>query len=527
LAEPVKEQFQHLPLLLIILDGWGIAPSWGGNAIAMAKTPVMNDLWRTMPHTQLKASEQAVGLPRGVMGNSEVGHLNIGAGKVVKQFLPLIDDEIKNRHFFSNPVLVDGIVKAIKAKKTIHLVGILSDGGVHGHINHLFALIELCKILKAEKVAIHALTDGRDTEPTSAIQFVRHLEQFLKSNHSNAHLATISGRYYAMDRDNRWERTEKAYQAMVFGQGKMVDDPVDAISKSYKEGIIDEFIEPMVVRDKKENLTKMSDGDLVICYNFRSDRMRQIVKAFCQKDAAFKKESSIPKLNIITFTSYQTGLPVSVAFNPEPVDKSLAECVAEAGLHQFHVAETEKYAHVTYFFNGGAESPVASENRLLIPSPKVATYNKSPEMSAKPITKAILEQLNANKYNFYVINFANADMVGHTGDIRATITAVETIDKCIDQIWKAVQKVNGTMVVTADHGNAEEMVNPESGLPDTEHTNNPVPLIVATKDHELAKIQLVEGGCLGNVAPTVLQIIGIIKPKTMVLNSLISQSSES
>ncbi len=513
--------YHNTPLVLTILDGWGLATSWGGNAISMAKTPNMNELWRTMPHTELLASEEAVGLPHGIMGNSEVGHLNIGAGKIVKQFLPLIDEQIKDRRFFKNPVLLKAMQRAKETDHTLHIMGIFSDGSVHGHINHLYALIEMAKLLDVEKIAIHAFTDGRDAEPTSALHFVDKTESYIKSIHSPAKIASVIGRFYSMDRDNRWERTAKAYDALVYGKGQATQSARDAVSLSYKAGTIDEFIEPYLIEDHAGRKTLMADGDVVICYNFRADRTRQLIKALCGKDATLDRGEHPPTLSVVTFTEYQAGLPVEVAFSPDPVEKSLAECISSSGLRQFHIAETEKYAHVTYFFNGGLESPESLETRLLIPSPKVATYDKKPEMAAKEITDAVEEKLHAARTDFFVINYANADMVGHTGNIRATVVAVETIDTCLGRLWKDVQQAQGTLVITADHGNAEQMVNPETGLPDTEHTRNPVPFIIASADPSVQQYKLKPGGYLGNVAPTILELIGIAKPPNMVLDSLI------
>ncbi len=512
---------KHLPLLLIILDGWGIAPSWGGNAISLAKLPTFNDFWRNMPHTQLQASGEAVGLPRGVMGNSEVGHLNIGAGKIVKQFLPLIDEQIANREFFSNPVLTRSIQKVKDKHGTLHLMGIFSDGSVHGHIRHLFALLDLARLLEVEDVAVHAFTDGRDTDPTSALNYLNMFEKYVKLTKSPARIATVSGRFYAMDRDNRWERTQKAYNAIVYHQGRQFSSAKEAITQSYTDGVIDEFIEPSVINDHEKGFTSLKNEDSVICYNFRSDRMRQLVRAFCQVGVKMDLGKNPPKPDIVTFTEYQAGLPVSVAFQPDLVEKSFSTVVSEAGLNQFHIAETEKYAHITYFFNGGIESPVLMETRMVIPSPKVSTYDQAPKMSAEPITDELINKLVADKTDVYVINYANADMVGHTGDVQATVTAVETIDHCLSRLWSKVREKHGTMIITADHGNAEEKINPDNGMPYTEHTSNPVPFMIVSDELDLRKLKLAPGGGLSNVAPTVLQIIGLQKPSEMTADSLI------
>lgn len=514
----------HSPLLLVILDGWGLAPSWGGNAISVAKTPTMDQLWRTMPHTQLQASSEAVGLPPGIMGNSEVGHLNIGAGKIVKQFLPLIDEQIRNGQFYQNPVLVSAMIRAKNANATLHLVGIMSDGSVHGHLNHLLALLQMAKTIEVPNIAIHAITDGRDTEPTEALVYLDKLLTYLKTSGSSAKLATICGRFYAMDRDNRWERTAKAYQAFVYGEGEAFSDPRQAITSAYAKGTYDEFIEPVVITDSAGNKTVMKDGDIVICYNFRSDRMRQITEALCKSGAKMDLGANAPTVSVITFTEYQSGLPVEVAFQPDTVPESLSDVIAKYELTQFHVAETEKYAHVTYFFNGGNEAPEPLETRLLIPSPKVSTYDQAPKMSAEPIADAVVDKLRGGQVNFYVINFANADMVGHTGNIQATVTAVETIDQCLSRIWAQVQQTSGTLIITADHGKAEEMIDPATGLPDTEHTGNPVPFIVASRDPTINALKLKPGGYLGNVAPTILDILNLQKPETMTLDSLVDKT---
>lgn len=521
MSENEPSKYQHLPMILTILDGWGIAPAWGGNAISMGKTTSMDLLTRTMPSTKLLASAEAVGLPHGVMGNSEVGHLNIGAGRVVKQYLPLINDQIKTRDFFKNPVLVSAMKRVVGDKNALHIIGIVSDGGVHGHINHTLALIEMAKIIGVEKVFIHAITDGRDTEPTSALQLVDKIDSFIKQNKSNARIIDIVGRYFAMDRDTRWERTEKAYNAYVNKKGVLADNARDAILANYNNGVYDEFIEPTLIKDKTGKIESINDGDVIIFSNYREDRMRQLIKALGGVDCGFNRGVKAPKVSMATFIRYQVGLPAEVAFHPEVTENSLSGCLAGVGLKQFHIAETEKYAHVTYFFNGGIESPEPLETRLLIPSPKVAKYNEAPECSAGKITEAIIEKLDKKEFDFYVVNYANTDLVGHTGDIRATVQAVEFIDQCIGKLWKEVQKYNGTLIITGDHGNAEEMINPTTGLPDTEHTKNPVPLIIASDNEELKNIKLKSDGALGNIAPTILDIIGLKKPAEMTLETLV------
>jgi 2,3-bisphosphoglycerate-independent phosphoglycerate mutase len=524
LSEKGSSKYHNLPLALVILDGWGIAAPWGGNAISMGKTPNMDRLTRTMPYTTLQASAEAVGLPHGVMGNSEVGHLNIGAGRVVKQYLPLINDQIKDRTFFKNQVLVSAMKRATSGDKALHIFGIASDGGVHGHINHILALIEMAKILELKKVFIHAITDGRDTEPTSALQFIDKIEAFIKQSKSPARIVDLVGRYFAMDRDTRWDRIEKAYNAYVNKKGVPFANTKDAILDCYNKGVYDEFFEPILIKDSTGKIEQVNDGDVLIFSNYREDRMREIVQAMSGVDCGFNRGHGAPKVAIATFVQYQAGLPAEVAFHPEAIENSLSDCLAECGLRQFHIAETEKYAHVTYFFNGGVESPQALETRLLIPSPKVAKYNQEPECSAKEITDRLVEKLHKNEFDFYVVNYANTDLVGHTGDIRATVSAVEYVDLCIGRIWKEIEQSNGTLMITGDHGNAEEMISPETGLPDTEHTKNPVPLIIYSNNAEVSKIKLKKDGALGNVAPTILELIGIEKPVEMTLDSLIQKS---
>lgn len=522
MAENLSE-YHNLPVVLTILDGWGIAPAWGGNAISMGKTPNMDRLTRTMPYTKLQASAEAVGLPHGVMGNSEVGHLNIGAGRIVKQYLPLINDQIKSRDFFKNPVLVAAMQRAISNNSALHILGIASDGGVHGHINHILALIEMSKILGVKKVYIHAITDGRDTEPTSALQFIDKIESYIKQTKSPARLVDLVGRYFAMDRDTRWDRTEKAYNAYVNKKGILFESARDAILENYNRGVYDEFFEPVLIKDSTGKVESICDNDVLIFSNYREDRMRQLVKALSGVECGFNRGRGIPKVTTATFIQYQVGLPVEVAFHPDITENSLSQCLSANGLRQFHIAETEKYAHVTYFFNGGVESPESQEARLLIPSPKVAKYNQAPKCSAKEITDAILDKFNKKEFDFYVVNYANTDLVGHTGDIRATVEAVEYVDECIGRLWKTISQSGGVLVVTGDHGNAEEMISPETGLPDTEHTKNPVPLIIATENEELKKSKLQETGSLGNIAPTILDIVGIKKPWDMTLSSLLQR----
>ena len=467
-------------VVLVVLDGWGCAPAGPGNAIELAKTPVFDRLWREYPHTTLKASGEAVGLPPGQMGNSEVGHLTIGSGRVLDQDLQRINRSIEDGTFFENPAL-----KAAFAKGgDVHLLGLVSHGGVHSHIEHVKALLRFAP----ERTWIHAFTDGRDVSPTSAARDLAELP--------TDRIATVAGRYYAMDRDKRWDRTQRAFDAIVEGEGEHAEDPVAAVKASYERGVTDEFIEPTVITGRP----RLGRDDAAIYLNFRPDRARQLSKLLL--DGGF---------DLTTMTRYSDELDCPVAFGEQKVDETLAQVLAEAGLRQLHAAETEKYAHVTYFFNGGREEEWPGETRILVPSPReVGTYDKKPEMSAEEVAARFCEELEQNGYAFAVVNFANPDMVGHTGVIPAVVRAVETTDGCLGRVVETVERLGGVSLLTADHGNAEKLLEPDGVSPHTAHTTNPVPLIVTDPAARLR-----EGGELKDLAPTALAYLDLTKPLQM------------
>ncbi len=500
------------PIVLIILDGWGIAENWAGNAITLAKTPNMERLLNKYPWTTLGASGEAVGLPFGEPGNSEVGHYNIGTGQQAAQGLSAINDMIDSGAFFHNAILEKIMIKAKEERKALHLIGLVSDGGIHAHINHLIALLKLAKKLALTKVYIHAFTDGRDTAPTSSRHFINIVEQ-KKNELGLGKLASISGRYFAMDRDNRWDRIAKVFNAIVAGDARQANTALGAIQQAYAEGITDEFIPPTIIRGGEP----IKEGDKIIFFNFRSDRARQLTQALIKPDFdKFPRVKKLANISMATFGSYQENLPVEVAFETRNATISLAKIMGQHALKHYHIAETEKYPHVTYFFNGGEESPFNYEERILVPSPKVATYDLAPEMSAKAITQKALPIIG--KSEFMVINFANADMVGHTGNIKAAIKAVETVDSNLGKLIIQANHKKTIALVTADHGNAEQMINPLTGLPDTEHTNNPVPFIFV--DQSPTKINFIEEGKLSNIIPTILKIWEIDKPKELIEQGL-------
>lgn len=500
-------------VLLVVLDGWGLAPAGKGNAISLAKTPNFDMLWSKYPHTKLLASGEAVGLPKGQMGNSEVGHLNIGAGRVVMQDLPRITNSIKDSSFFENIELKKAFLQAKKRGKKVHLIGQVSPGGVHSHQDHLYALLEMAKDEGAENVFVHAITDGRDTEPQSADIYITQLENMIKKI-GLGKIATISGRYYAMDRDNRWDRIAKAYSAMVLGQGELAKNAVSAIENSYKKSITDEFIRPTII--EQDGL--ISDEDTVIFFNLRSDRPRELVKALVlDKFSNFKRQKTLKNLYFVTMTEYEADLPVSgVAFPPENIKNTLSEVISDHGYKQFHIAETEKYPHVTFFFNGGREEPFSGETRLVIPSPLVPTYDKKPEMSAEAISTKLMDKIGY--YKFIIVNYANCDLVGHTGDTKATIRGVETVDACLGGVVIAARNLGYDVCILADHGNAEKMLN-DDGTPCTSHTTNPVPFIIVS--NHIDGLKHVSEAKLSDVAPTVLELLKIEKPKEMTGRSLI------
>jgi 2,3-bisphosphoglycerate-independent phosphoglycerate mutase len=515
------------PVVLVIVDGWGIGRDEPGNAVLAANTPVMDGLMESYPHTSLLTSGRAVGLPVGQMGNSEVGHLNIGAGFVVYQWITRIDKAIDDGEFFDNSAFNEAIERCLDADSTLHLMGLVGDGGVHAHSRHLIALLELAKRRWFANVKIHAFTDGRDTAPTSGLGFVADLESEM-SRIGVGRIATVSGRYYAMDRDKRWERTKLAYNAVVDGIGPTAGSAQEAIAKSYESGTTDEFIWPTVIVRPGETPSRFEPGDEVIFFNFRADRARQLTQALSEPEfEGFLRERPLtPTMNVTTMTRYEVGLPVSVAFEPHDVKQPLARVISDAGMTQFHCAETEKYAHVTFFLNGGREEPFPGEERILVPSPKVATYDLQPEMSASGVTEAVVEAVSSGKFDFVIVNFANCDMVGHTGVFAAAVKAVETVDSCLGRIVEASLASGGALLITADHGNAEEMLDRVTGGPMTAHTTNPVPVLLVTIDADpLRNASLRSGAILCSIAPTILELLGMDVPADMTEPSLIVTES--
>jgi len=497
-------------LALVILDGWGLAEPGPGNAISLARTPVFDSLWARYPHTQLSAQGRDVGLPDGQMGNSEVGHLNLGAGAVIKQDLLRIDDAVADGAFFENPALLGACERARNSPRgRMHLMGLVSDGGVHSGWSHIEACIELAAREGVPDLVLHAFTDGRDTLPKSAPGYIQEVERWLRRA---GRITTVSGRYYAMDRDRRWERTKLAYDAIVHAEGLRASSAAEAVESAYERGETDEFIRPTVIGA----YDGAADGDVVLAFNFRPDRMRQIIRALGESDFDEFPRGSAPKLDITTMTRYQADWDYPVAFEPVEPETTLAEVIAQHGARQLHVAETEKYAHVTYFFNGGREREWEGEERALVDSPRdVPTYDHKPEMSAREAARAFCERWAADGYRFAIINFANPDMVGHTGDIPAAVRAIEAVDECLGQVLETVEAKGGACIVTADHGNAEQMLEPD-GSPNTAHSLNPVPLVVT-----LEGLRLRDGGILADVAPTALDLLGIPKPDAMTGESLI------
>lgn len=513
-------------VILIILDGWGLAPSWGGNAVETAETFNFDSYWKKYPHTILKAAEEAVGLPRHEPGNSEVGHLNIGCGQNVRQNLPGISLEIKNGSFFKNQFL-SAAVKNAKAKGgNLHLIGLVSDGGIHSHISHLFALLDFLKKETFDRVYVHMITDGRDTDPMKALSYLSELEEKIEEV-KIGRVASIMGRYYAMDRDNRWDRIKLAYDVLTLGVGPKAESAEKAIAASYRKGQYDEFIVPTIIENEKNKFMPISDNDSVIFFNFRVDRTKELTWSFVKKNfRRFDRQKFLPDLYFATFAfheEYEERLAVQVVFRPTTILDPLAKVVADNNLRQFHIAETEKYAHVTYFFNGGRDQPFKGENRTLIPSPKVATYDLKPEMSAEAVTDTVLKKID--DYDLTVINFANPDMVGHTGNLRAAVKACEFVDICVGKIVQLVLPQKKVVIITADHGNAEQMINPNTGEPHTEHTTNPVPFILLSEDpalqNPLKQNHNNHSLVLADIAPTILKIMNLPVPQEMTGKSLI------
>jgi len=493
-----------------VLDGWGYRAEREGNAIALATTPTWDGLVKRYPQTLLNASGLAVGLPAGQMGNSEVGHLNLGAGRIVMQDLVRIGESIKEKSFFSNRVFVDACSRAKSNNGTVHLVGLIGAGGVHAIDKHLFALIDLCAEQQVPRIAIHALMDGRDTMPRSGLGYMRQLIEYAKGR---AVIGSLGGRYFGMDRDKRWDRTEKWYRVTVDGVGPQGTDPIAAIQAAYNRNETDEFITPTVLVDNDgQPVAPMRDGDSVICFNFRADRMRQIVASLTAPNFTGFDVGKRPKVHVATMTAYDRASDLPVAFPPQSMANIVGEVVSKAGMSMFRTAETEKYAHVTYFFNGGVETPFPHEDRLLVPSQKVATYDLMPEMSAPGVTDVLCTAIEKREHDFILCNYANGDMVGHTGSLPATIEAVETVDRCLAKVLKSADAAGTRLMITADHGNCELMIDPETGGPHTAHTTNPVPFIVVDpqRSHSLRG-----GGALCDVGPTLLTMLGLEQPREM------------
>jgi len=503
---------KNAPIALIIMDGWGIGnPDDPNNAIAVGKTPNLDGLTAKYPHAQLQASGEYVGLPDGQMGNSEVGHTNIGAGRIIYQELTRITKAIKEGSFFENEALLAAINDAKKNGGALHLMGLVSPGGVHSHSNHLYGLLELAKRQGLNEVYVHAFLDGRDVPPASAAEYLEELEKKIKEI-GIGKIAVISGRYYAMDRDKRWERVVKAYDAIAKGEGKAAKSAAEAIQASYAdksekpEGVTDEFVVPVVIDGYKG----MKSGDGVIFFNFRPDRARELTHAFTDETFdGFHRVEGL-KLSFTTMTQYEKGLNVRIAYPPQSIENTLGEVVSKAGLKQLRIAETEKYAHVTFFFNGGVEKEYEGEDRILVPSPKVATYDLQPEMSAIEVTDKVVDAIKSGKYDFIILNYANGDMVGHTGVLPAAIQAVETVDTCVGRFVEALQSVGGELIIIADHGNADVMVDPSTKEPFTAHTTNPVPVICVSD-----RVKSIKEGALCDVAPTLLTLAGLEIPKEM------------
>ena len=520
------------PLILIILDGWGYRAETKANAIALARKPTYDRLLREYPNTLIQTSGPYVGLPEGQMGNSEVGHLNIGAGRIVHMDSTRIELMIQSGDFFKHPVLLEAMKNARAGGRQLHLFGLVSDGGVHSYQTHLHALLKMARQNQVERVFVHAFMDGRDTLPTNGAGYIEHLQQAMRE-YNTGKIATVSGRYYAMDRDRRWERIAKAYSAMVFGQaeGGTYSDPVQGMRESYNKGVTDEFVVPFVCTGEGARAsTTIRDEDSCICFNFRADRVRQITRALCRNSGinehrgrdlqgAEDLDSTIPRdrvpknLHYVCMTQYDKKFTLPVVIPPESLDNILANVMGQMNMRNLRVAETEKYAHVTYFFNGGIEQPFPGEDRTLVPSPKVATYDLKPEMSAAGIADTVVKAVEDGTFDVMVVNFANADMVGHSGKLEPTIKAVETVDACLGRIEAAVRAKGGAMLITADHGNAEMMIDPVTGGPHTYHTTNPVPFIVVAENSK--QFTLKPGGSLRDISPTILGMLGLPEPKEM------------
>ncbi len=506
------------PTVLLILDGFGISEQTEHNAIALADTPVLDRLMKECPFVKADASGLAVGLPEGQMGSSEVGHLNIGAGRVVDQDLVRISKEIDSGEFFENEALLKAVNNAKESGTSLHIYGLVSDGGVHSHNSHLYALLDLAKRNGLDKVYVHCFLDGRDTPPESGRGYVQELQDEMDRIGCGT-IATVGGRYYAMDRDNNWDRIEKAYRAMTLGEGETADSAVEAVTQSYEKGDTDEFVLPTVVMKDGAPVATIEDGDSIIFFNFRPDRAKEITRTFCSDEFDGFDRGPRKQVTYVCFTDYDDTIPnKEVAFDKVTLTNTFGEWISANGMKQARIAETEKYAHVTSFFNGGVEEPFEGEDRFLIPSPKVATYDLQPEMSVDEVCDTMIEKIHSGEYDVIIANFANSDMVGHTGVEKAAVEAVASIDKCIGRVVDTVEEVDGQLLICADHGNAEVMVDPETGEPMTAHTTNPVPIILVNYDPDYT---LKEGGCLADIAPTLIEMMGMEKPAEMTGESLL------
>ena len=506
--------------LLMILDGYGVSCCCEGNAIKCATTPNMCMLQEKYPSVKGFASGLDVGLPEGQMGNSEVGHLNIGAGRIVYQELTRITKSIKDGDFFENEEFLRAVENCKKNGSALHIYGLLSDGGVHSHTSHLYALLKLAKQQGLEKVYVHAFLDGRDTPPMSAKSYMESLEEEMREL-GVGKVASVMGRFYAMDRDNRWERVQQAYEVMSEGKGEKITSAVDYIAKSYENGVTDEFVVPSTVVDEEgKSIGLINENDSIVFFNFRPDRAREITRTFVDKEfTGFERNKNLTGVTYVCFTEYDKTIEnKTVAFKPQTLENTLGEYISSLGLKQLRIAETEKYAHVTFFFNGGIEAPNEGEDRVLIPSPKVATYDLKPEMSAYEVTDELVKNILSEKYDLIIVNYANSDMVGHTGIMEAAVKAVEAVDECVGKVYDAIMKVNGQMLICADHGNSDKMIDEETGEPFTAHTTNPVPLILVNYTDGIA---LRDGGKLADIAPTLLEMMDIEIPKEMTGSSLL------
>ncbi len=517
----------HKPVILVILDGWGISNNTKENIIRSTKLPTVEKMNKFYPLTTLQPSGISVGLPWGEVGNSEVGHMTIGAGKIIYQNLPRITLSIQDGSFVQNENFISAIREAKKNNKSLHIMGLIGEGTVHSSIEHLHALLEIAQNEKMEKTYIHAFTDGRDSPPTSGAVSLRNLSERMKTA-GIGKIATVCGRNWAMDRNNNWDRIEKAYRMLTEGSGELIADPANYLQKSYSEGITDEYIEPGIVSENGKPLTTIQDGDSVIFFNYREDRARQLTSSFVLPEfSSFKREKKLD-IRFITMVEYEKNLPVIVAFSKDEVRNGLGEVLSKNNLKQLRIAETEKYAHVTYFFNGGKEEPWSGEDRILIPSPSVSKFDQAPEMSAAKITEKVIAAIEEKKYDFILINYANADMVGHTGNREACIEAIKSIDKTLSLLIPATLRTGGCLLITADHGNVEEIKNLYTGQTDTEHSANPVPCwLVAPENHKEKNSEQITrqeneiGGLLSDIAPTIIELLGIQKPKEMSGESLL------